>query len=63
MNYEVRRTGDGLFYLVSVDEEGSSKEIYSEGKLMKFASSAEAKETIEDLGTYEKIPNKKRRVF
>ena len=63
MAYEVRRTGDGLFYLVSVDEEGSSKEIYSEGKLMKFASSAEAKETIKDLGTSEKIPNKKRRLF
>ena len=63
MGYEVRRTGDGLFYLVSVDEEGSSKEIYSEGKLMKFASSEEAKEAIKDLETSGKIPYKKRRVF
>ena len=63
MNYEVRRTGDGLFYLVSVDEEGSSTEVYSEGKLTRFASLAEAKETIGELGIPGKTVTKKRRVF
>jgi len=63
MGYEVRRTGDGLFYLVSVDEEGNSTEIYSEGKLLSFVFSAEAKEAIKDLETSGKIPYKKRRVF
>lgn len=63
MGYEVRRTGDGLFYLVSVDEEGYSTEVYSEGKLMKFASSVEAKETIKDMGIPGKTLTKKRRLF
>lgn len=63
MNYEVRRTGDGLFYLVSVDEEGSSTEVYSEGKLMKFASLAEAKKVIEELGIPGKTLTKKGRLF
>jgi len=46
MTYEVRRTGDGGFYLVEVDERGISKEIYENGKLHTFDSSDEAKEFI-----------------
>ena len=63
MGYEVRRTGDGLYYLVSVDEEGQSTEVYSEGKLVRFETSVEAKDSIKEMGVLGKAPIKKRRSF
>ena len=63
MEYEVRRTGDGFFYLVTINESGDSTEIYSEGKLVRFEDSKEAKEYIKELELSGKVPNKKKRRF
>jgi len=46
LEYGVRRAGDGSFYLVILDEYGDEHEFYSEGKLVKFDSSEEAKAAI-----------------
>jgi len=44
MAIEVRRTGGGEFYLVSVDKD-EVKDIHQDGKLLKFKTSKEAKDT------------------
>ena len=63
MTYEVRKTGDGFFYLVTIDDLDNSAELYSEGKLVRFEGSKEAKEYIKELELSGKIPNKKKRRF
>jgi len=63
VGYEVRKTGDGFFYLVSVDESGDSTALYSEEKLVRYSSSTEAKEAIKDLGASGRPVIKKRRLI
>ena len=60
MIQEVRRAGDGSFYLVSINEEGISKEVYIDGKLLKFEISEEAKDYIKD---YNKSTRKRNRRY
>jgi len=48
MTKEVRRTGDGNFYVVSIDKKGISEEVYVNDKLLKFETSEEAKDYIKD---------------
>jgi len=45
MALEVRRTGGGEFYLVSVDGNGV-KDIHQNSKLLKFKTSKEAKDAL-----------------
>ena len=46
--YGVRKTGGGGFHLVEIDKHGNSRGLYSDGKLVKFDSSEEAKEAIRE---------------
>jgi hypothetical protein len=39
LRYETRRTGDGQFYIVAVDDRGGSEAVYVNGKLKVFDSS------------------------
>jgi len=59
VEYGVRRTGDGVFYLVTLDENGDAHDFYSNGALVKFDSSHEAKDYTK--GGISDIPPKKRR--
>lgn len=61
MIYEIRRAGDGVFYLVTVDGDGNSTEMYNNGKLVRFGSSEDAKEYVRELK--EDKPTKKRRII
>ena len=63
MLYEVRRASDGQFYIVSIDENNNSIELYLEGKLIKFESSEEAKEYIQNISPAIETTKKKRRLF
>ena len=51
--YGVRKTGGGGFHLVEINEHGNSRGLYSDGKLMKFDSSEEAKESIREANSLE----------
>jgi len=63
IEYGVRRTGDGIFYLVTIDEYGDAHDFYVNGKLVKFETSQEAKDYIKGIGTSNNIPLKRRRLF
>jgi hypothetical protein len=44
---EIRRAGDGSYYLVKMDEFGHSTEMYdSKGELLKFDSSQDARDHL-----------------
>lgn len=45
---EVRRTGNGKYYLVNVDINGYSTEIYIDGNLLVFDECEDAKDYIID---------------
>lgn len=45
---EVRRGGGGKYYLVNVDQDGNSTEIYVNGVLLTFDDCEDAKDYIED---------------
>ena len=45
---EVRRSGDGMFYVVDVDKNGHSTEVYAGDKLLTFTNSLEAKDYVVD---------------
>jgi len=52
--YGVRKTGgERSFHLVEIDEYGNSRGLYSDGKLVKFDSSEEAKESIKEANSLE----------
>ncbi len=47
MKHEIRKTGDGKFYLVGIDKDGNSKGFYVAGKLLRFDASEDAKLYLE----------------
>ena len=51
--YGVRKTGGGGFHLVEIDKHGNSRGFYSDGKLVKFDSSEDAKESIKEANSLE----------
>ena len=54
--YGVGRVGAGLgFYLVETDERGNDNAVYSDGKLVKFDSSEEAKEAIRNVESNSRV--------
>ena len=57
MALEVRKTGGGEFYLVSVDKDGV-KEVYQNGKLLKFKTSKEVKDALAERSGKDTIPGK-----
>jgi hypothetical protein len=51
LRYETRRTGDGQFYIVSIDAKGTSECVYVNGKLKTFESSTDARAYRERVST------------
>jgi hypothetical protein len=49
--HEARRTGDGKYYLVAIDEDGKVNELYEDGILLTFKTSEAAKDHIIELTT------------
>jgi len=63
MILEIRKSGGNHFYLVEIDENDNSKEVYSDGKLVIFDSVEEGEEYIEDSNnTMNRSSKKKWRV-
>jgi len=58
--YGVRRAGDGNFYIVTMDENGNSHEVYENKKLIKFEASEDAKEYIKEISTLNKPIGKRK---
>ena len=61
MSYNVRRAGDGGYYLVTLDERGDAQEVYVDGSLVKFDTYEEAKEYIISDRINLTVKTKKRR--
>ena len=49
LKYEMRKSGDGSFYIVIVDKNGHSSGLYINDELVSFETSGEAKEYLIEL--------------